>query len=422
VGDKLRRGVSVWCQVGLAMLLSLILPGCGPLRSRQPTPVPVEIRFAYGIRQLEPYYEKAKAEFETAHQGVTVTLSQMSPYEMLFRGAGSADAVEIEQLAISTLAEQGVLRPLEASVQGPDGIDLDSFYPGTVDAVRWRGQLWALPSGVDPALLYYNRDIFDAKGVTYPTNDWTWDDLLLAAQRIAEPDADPPLYGVVSDPRRLDFLPLVYQGGGSLVDSEVDPTSGALSSMESLAALQWYVDLALVHRVMPTPGQLAAGSGMQVLVISQRAAMWYGSLSERGGLSWDARWPFDWGAVAQPAGRQRATLLTIRAYAINAQSEEPRVAWEWIKFLVQYPGRQYDLPAWGKAALEDSLSGESPELIAAVRRALQDGQSLPPLAWRINYFMRLVTGMESVLRGSADLTEVAAQVDQQLSEALQATQ
>jgi multiple sugar transport system substrate-binding protein len=24
--------------------------------------------------------------------------------------------------------------------------------------------------------MYYNKDMFDAAGVTYPTADWTWDD------------------------------------------------------------------------------------------------------------------------------------------------------------------------------------------------------------------------------------------------------
>jgi len=33
----------------------------------------------------------------------------------------------------------------------------------------------------NPLLLWYNKDVFDANGVDYPTDEWTWEDLIAAA-------------------------------------------------------------------------------------------------------------------------------------------------------------------------------------------------------------------------------------------------
>jgi len=403
----------------VVVLAVLPLSACGLFAKPTPTPVPVEIRFAYYARQLTPYYESLKREFEAGHSGVIVVLTETNPYEMLFRGLGAVDVVEIDQRAIAALAERGSLRPLDPIVQGPDGIELGEFYQGTIDAMRWRGQLWGLPLGVDPALLYYNKAIFAAKGVPYPSNEWTWDDLLEAALRLAEPDADPPLYGLVSEARRADFLPLIYQGGGGLLDSPIDPKVATLSSEESVTAMQWYVGLALVHRVMPKPQNMRSLGGMQVLVVSQRAAMWYGNLSERRGLSWDVPWKFEWGVVAQPAGREQTTILFLRACAINQKSEHPRKAWEWVKYLAEHPGGGYDAPTLkGAVEAEEFLAGEQQDVVAAVYQSLTYGQALPPIAWTPDFYFRLDRAITSVFAGTASLEEAMSELDLKLNEGL----
>jgi len=36
----------------------------------------------------------------------------------------------------------------------------------------------------NPLCLWYNKDVFDANGVEYPTDDWTWEDLVAAAEKL----------------------------------------------------------------------------------------------------------------------------------------------------------------------------------------------------------------------------------------------
>ena len=46
------------------------------------------------------------------------------------------------------------------------------------------GRIYGIPKDKDNVLLVYNKEMFDAAGVAYPTADWTWDDLTDASQKI----------------------------------------------------------------------------------------------------------------------------------------------------------------------------------------------------------------------------------------------
>ena len=46
------------------------------------------------------------------------------------------------------------------------------------------GRLYGVPKDKDNGMLVYNKEMFDAAGVAYPTDDWTWEDLADASQKI----------------------------------------------------------------------------------------------------------------------------------------------------------------------------------------------------------------------------------------------
>jgi multiple sugar transport system permease protein len=81
---------------------------------------------------------------------------------------------------------------------GPDGardrgVRLDSGE--VLDTGRAQGRVWAVPfAGALGKVLLYRKDLFDEKGLAYPTAEWTWDDLLEAAKKITEPKRG--IYGI----------------------------------------------------------------------------------------------------------------------------------------------------------------------------------------------------------------------------------
>jgi len=66
------------------------------------------------------------------------------------------------------------------------GFDLNRFDPGAIQTIRnlSGGQLFGLPNTSNPIVLFYNKDIFDAFDVEYPTDGMTWDQVYELAQKV----------------------------------------------------------------------------------------------------------------------------------------------------------------------------------------------------------------------------------------------
>jgi multiple sugar transport system substrate-binding protein len=64
--------------------------------------------------------------------------------------------------------------------------DLNQFDPGTIQTIRnlSGGKLYGLPNTSNPIVLFYNKDIFDAFNVPYPTDGMTWDEVFELAQKV----------------------------------------------------------------------------------------------------------------------------------------------------------------------------------------------------------------------------------------------
>ena len=58
-----------------------------------------------------------------------------------------------------------------------------------MSAVTFNGKIYGVPnSGMQPALFFYNKDIFDQMKVGYPSPNWTMADLLSAAKKLTTKD------------------------------------------------------------------------------------------------------------------------------------------------------------------------------------------------------------------------------------------
>ncbi len=141
---------------------------------------------AQSIRQLID-------EFNSSHPDIHV--------EDVF--AGSNDKV-LQKL---TVALQGGEAPdityqygssLPQLAQAPGIIDLtdvvadsawnwDDFVEGARTAATFDGRVLGVPALIDNLAIIYNKDLFDAAGVDYPTADWTWDDFRTAAKALTDP-------------------------------------------------------------------------------------------------------------------------------------------------------------------------------------------------------------------------------------------
>jgi len=361
------------------LLVGCICVACAPVSAPpwQPsaaTPEPVEIMV------LSPGGESGDdpriQDFMDQHRDVTVLSYPARGWRwgedlvQRIRGAaeekgddrGTPDVIYTRADFLASLGEEGLLLDLSPFMHEAGDLTAAAFYPELIEPLRIGDQVFVLPVAVDPVMLYYNADMFAQKGLSPPDAEWTWDNLLEAAVRLAEPNATPPIHGLLL----VEALPFIYQNGGSLVDDPVAPTRFTLNSPDTVEAIEWIVDLEDFYQVSPPLGEVmrypARGFTM---VLEGRVGMWVSSMSFRNYVSPETVWRFQWGVAPLPQGRYRATVGSVEGVAILKNASHPRECWEFVRYLVTHlppgVGPLSQLPALRSQAESQEFLNRMPE-------------------------------------------------------------
>jgi multiple sugar transport system substrate-binding protein len=85
-------------------------------------------------------------------------------------------------------AADGVLENLDPFIEA-SSYPTSDYWPGLLDFGMYDGHVYGFPHDIGLEVLYYNKDIFDEAGVEYPNENWTWDDLMAAAETLTVVEA-----------------------------------------------------------------------------------------------------------------------------------------------------------------------------------------------------------------------------------------
>jgi multiple sugar transport system substrate-binding protein len=139
------------------------------------------------------------------------------------------------------LERQPKLVDLTDIVKKPD-FNWDDFYPSEQQAATANGKVVGVPALVDNLSLVYNKAMFKAAGVPLPTASWTWDDFRAAAKKLTDPAKKNYGWAYVNDGSEdtvWRFLPLLWQAGGDLLNSDnTKPAFDSAAGKEALDLLQ----------------------------------------------------------------------------------------------------------------------------------------------------------------------------------------
>jgi len=211
-------------------------------------------------------------------------------------------------------------------------------------------------------VMYYNKDLFDAAGLPYPSVDWTTDDFLELAVALTQGQDENKQYGYVPTSFGAnDLVSFMDRLGADMLDESVDPPRLVFNSPSVVDAFRWYTSLATQYGVQPAvstdTGDFEGGRGQQALISEGLAAMWmqsgggfafggpggFGGFGGQGGTS-----NLNVGIVPLPAGPNSAKgsgFQSVDGYFISAQSEARQACWTWISFLTEQPNAGTGLPA-----------------------------------------------------------------------------
>ncbi|MBN1812271.1 MAG: sugar ABC transporter substrate-binding protein [Anaerolineae bacterium] len=358
-------------------LLAFVLSGCQG-GAVEPTVEPIAITFIYPSYDTE-FYQALLREFNASYPQITVELVpvRQSNYEV---DPQTVDVFIATPYHVMGLQEQGDILNLSPIIEQSLSFNSPDFYPGVLEAFSNEEGIWAVPLGVDPLVMYYNKDLFDSAGATYPRNGWAWEDFLDAA--LAVTDLETNTFGYISTPDSADPLLFVYQHGGRLLDSLENPTRTTFDDPLTIDAVEWYADLVLDHNVIPTPDQMReafpGGQGVSQAIRFGRIGMWVDSLSERGGQDWRRNWDMEWGVVGLPRDLQSITLIGTEGYFISSHTQNREACWRWVSFLSEQPPSRM-APARRSTLESDAYEQEAgSEVAAAARDSLGNAVMISP--------------------------------------------
>lgn len=219
-----------WCRMLLTTVVLGLLPPACAAPFPPPAGEPATITFACKDYQRSLYEELVK-DFQKVNPDVTVQFVSADEVSgMAQQGStvsSSGNEVEVLAAATDTFVWFAQLRPtdwpylldLQPFVDDDPVFPTDDFYPGTLDDLRWQGDLYGLPGQIAPALIFYDEGMFDEAGVTHPEVGWSWEDLLEAAGRLTEREGDKVIrYGFVDSLFPDTMLAMMHRHGVSLWD------------------------------------------------------------------------------------------------------------------------------------------------------------------------------------------------------------
>lgn len=124
-------------------------------------------------------------------------------------------------------------------------IDTSIFEPQALQIINQdytSDQVRCLPQQFTITNVYYNKDAFEAAGLTAPTVDdrWTMEEVYDAARTLQESGA--VKYGMAMDFSRARYDNLMYMNGGSLVEADGDSYKVVVDSEQNVATLQSFID------------------------------------------------------------------------------------------------------------------------------------------------------------------------------------
>ena len=215
-----------------------------------------------------------------------------------------------------------------------DFMKADSFdtsvYSGAAEQLQYNGVTYGLPYRSDWYVLYYNKDLFDAAGVEYPSNDMTWEEYYELAAKMTSGEGSSKVYGTHDHTwQALVTNWAVQDGKHTVVEKDysfLKPWYEQTLALQDNGYMQDFATLktANIHYSSVFKNQQCAMLPMGTWFIATMIAA-----QESGETD------FNWGVAAIPHPADTGAGYTVGAItpiAVSAYTDEPDASWDFVKF------------------------------------------------------------------------------------------
>jgi len=327
----------------ILLIAALVLPACGGQATQAPG-APVEFTFMmWGAPEELAVWNQIVQDFQAQQPNITVKV-EVSDWEAyweklktMLAASTPPDLFAMDAPLYLDYQSRGVLKNLQPYLdQNPDL--LKDVYPQTLEAYKLADGYYGLPRDFQTIVLFYNKDMFDAAQVAYPTADWTYDDLRSAAKQLTldtNSDGKIEQYGFYSDLWDMELIwsEAIWAYGGDILSA--DHTKTLIAEPPARQAWQVFYDMMFTDKSMPDTTTAAQFGGdpfqagaAAMTTIGHWAVPGYNAVN------------FKWDVAPMPKGPAGpATSVNSAGFVVAQGSKHPDEAFEFIKFVLSSAGQ-----------------------------------------------------------------------------------
>lgn len=246
-------------------------------------------------------------------------------------------------------------------------IDADAKYPkadyldGILDVYSTGGKTYGVPTWALTMWLYYNKKLFDAAGVAYPTPKTTWPEYVEMAKKLTIRDGEKYKQFGANGWSGWDFpvMQLVWSNGGGMYYN-TDFTKSGFDDGKTAEALQNIADLATTLKVAPDPN---VKQSSPVGILSDNVA------TEGNGDYLPAdnndvfmeKYEYLDATLCPAFNGNRSNIYWPDAFMLNAKAKNPEACYKWMSFFSRDPEStaiqcKVVFPVYKKAYEDDAIS------------------------------------------------------------------
>ena len=325
----------------LLVVVCLLVTGMALSLSGSAAPKKVQLRWylRWDNARLNNVAQPIKEEYEKLNPNVEIIIENISnsnEYHMklqtMLAANAAPDVIYPATHQAYVLAANKQIIDLMPFVK-KDKIDLNVYIPEVLELYKYnKTMLYGLPIDTAAFVIFYNKDMFDAAGVPYPTDDMNWEDFIeLGKKLVKDTDGDGKIdqWAFHFDTNTVWQVILYQMTGELLFDDLYNPKKFLLTNKNQIEALQFCADLIHKHKLTISPAQRGNIGDM---FMSGQAAM--NIIGHWRVPTYNASVKFNWDVAALPqAGKVRANRGDGSCFSITKSSKNPQAAWEFVKFL-----------------------------------------------------------------------------------------
>jgi len=287
--------------------------------------------------------------YEREHPGVKVNVvdAQLDKLLAMLASTQDIDVIAHADNTFPQLQYLGLLADLTKYLDIDSSVKTSDFFPELPRMFTDKNRLYAIPWVWSTVSAMYNKDLFGEAGLVYPTQNWTWVDLLQSTRKITK-DTDGNGYndrwGFGDEFPSAHNLPIWILGAGGQLWNE-DRTKTLIDSPESIYGLKFNLDLYDTYNCGP-------GTNEPDMRVQQTGPyLKYAQLFDLGrlGVLYATRFYITQNVSSAlaplpigPAGIRPATI-SAQWMAMSANTKHPDEAWDLLKFLTSTEGFEITL-------------------------------------------------------------------------------